>query len=107
MNTRLAKETRDLLPLLVGSLLLISAPYLIWQIGDTGLGYAALGLACAVMGGSSFGNEFHHRTMPLLLSQPIARSVLWREKMLILGAGMLASLVVLVVCLQVCPPLFN
>src|ERR1017187_4858396 len=107
MNTRLAKETRDLLPLLVGSLLLISAPYLIWQIGDTGFGYMALGLACAVMGGSSFGNEFHHRTLSLLLSQPIARSVMWRDKMLVLGASMLASLLVLVVCLSVCCPVLD
>src|ERR1039458_9930277 len=107
MNTRLAKETRDLLPLLVGSLLLISAPYLIWQIGDTGFGYMALGLACAVMGGSSFGNEFHHRTLSLLLSQPIARSVMWRDKMLVLGASMLASWLVLMVCLSVCCPVLD
>ena len=107
MNTRLAKETRDLLPLLVGSLLLISAPYLIWHIGDTGFGYMALGLACAVMGGSSFGNEFHHRTLSLLLSQPIARSVMWRDKMLVLGASMLASWLVLMVCLSVCCPVLD
>ena len=104
MNTRLIKETRDLLPILAGSLLLIAAPYLIFHLNDAGLGYAVLGLACAVMGGSSFGNEFQHRTISLLLAQPIARSVLWRDKMLILGGGMLASLLVLVVCLQVCRP---
>lgn len=104
MNTRLIKETRDLLPIFAGSLLLIAAPYLIFHLNDAGLGYALLGLACAVMGGSSFGNEFQHRTISLLLAQPIARSVLWRDKMLILGGGMLASLLVLVVCLQVCRP---
>ena len=101
MNTRLIKETRDLLPIFAGSLLLIAAPYLIFHLNDAGLGYVVLGLACAVMGGSSFGNEFQHRTISLLLAQPIARSVLWRDKMLILGGGMLASLLVLVVCLQV------
>ena len=104
MHTRLIKETRDLLPIFVGSLLLIAAPYLIFHLNDAGLGYAVLGLACAVMGGNCFGNEFQHRTISLLLSQPIARSVLWRDKMLILGGGMLASLLVLVVCLQVCCP---
>jgi len=51
-----------------------------------------------VMGSSSFGNEFQHRTLTLLLSQPIPRSVIWREKMLVLGAGMLASLAVLLGC---------
>jgi hypothetical protein len=104
MNTRLIKETRDLLPIIVGSVLLIALPYLLLHIGDAGLGYAALALGCAVMGGSSFGNEFQHRTISLLLSQPIARSVLWRDKMLVLGAGMLASLVMLVLCLHTRPP---
>ena len=47
------------------------------------------------MAGSSFGNEFQYRTFSLLLSQPIARSVVWREKMLVLGAGILASLAAL------------
>ena len=56
------------------------------------------------MAGSSFGSEFQHRTLSLLLSQPIARSVVWREKMLVLGAGMLASLVALLVCLAVAAP---
>ena len=53
------------------------------------------------MAGSSFGSEFQHRTLSLLLSQPIARSVIWRDKMLVLGAGMVASLAVLVGCLAV------
>jgi hypothetical protein len=104
MNTRLIKETRDLLPIFAGSPLLIAVPYLIFHISDAGLGYAILGLACAVMGGSSFGNEFQHRTLSLLLSQPIARSVIWREKMLVLGAGMLSSLAALLVCLAVRRP---
>jgi hypothetical protein len=104
MNARLIKETRDLLPIFVGSLLLIAAPYLIWRGWAGDLGCVVFGLACAVLGGSSFGNEFQHRTLSVLLSQPIARSVMWREKMLILGGAMLASLLVLVVCLLVCSP---
>ena len=84
MNARLIKETRDLLPIFAGTLLLIVVPYLIWRDRAGNLGCIVFGLACAVLGGSSFGNEFQHRTLSLLLSQPIARSVLWREKMLIL-----------------------
>ena len=49
--------------------------------------------------GCAFGNEFQHRTLSLLLSQPIARSVLWRDKMLVLGAGIVTSLAVLLGCL--------
>ncbi len=59
------------------------------------------------MAGSAFGNEFQHRTLSLLLSQPIARSVLWRDKMLVLGAGMVASLAVLLVCLAVSGPVID
>ena len=61
-------------------------------------------VACVVMAGSAFGNEFQHRTLSLLLSQPIARSALWRDKMLVLGAGMLMSLAALLVCLAVSRP---
>jgi ABC-type transport system involved in multi-copper enzyme maturation permease subunit len=105
MNTRLIKETRDLLPVFAGMLPLIVVPQLIWPLA--GFGYLALGVACVVMAGSSFGNEFQHRTLSLLLSQPIARSVIWREKMIVLGAGMLASLLVLMLCLQVRWPGFD
>jgi hypothetical protein len=35
----------------------------------------------------SFGAEFQERTWPLLLSQPLKRSTLWREKFLVVGAG--------------------
>jgi ABC-type Na+ efflux pump permease subunit len=78
-------------------LTLIVVPYLICPAGE--FGYIVLGLACVVMAGSSFGNEFQHRTLSLLLSQPIARSVIWRDKMLVLGAGMVTSMAVLVACL--------
>jgi len=35
----------------------------------------------------SFGTEFQHRTLPLLLAQPLGRSRIWAEKMLVLVAG--------------------
>ena len=102
MNARLFKETRDLLPIFAGTLPLIVMPQLIWP--PAGFGYVALAVACVLMAGSSFGSEFQHRTLSLLLAQPIARSVLWREKMLVLGAGMLASLAALLICLAVRRP---
>jgi hypothetical protein len=98
MSTRLMKETRELLPTFIGTLLAIVVPYLIWHGSAEGFGYLAFGVGCALLGGCSFGNEFQHRTLTLLLSQPISRSVQWRDKMLILGAGVAASLVVLLVC---------
>src|ERR1019366_3181955 len=105
MNTRLIKETRDLLPIFAGTLPLIVVPQLIWP--PAGFGCFALGVACVLMAGNSFGSEFQHRTLSLLLSQPIARSVVWREKMLVLGTGMLASLVALLVCLAVRRPVID
>src|SRR5262245_54104244 len=42
----------------------------------------------------SFGNEFQHHTMPLLLAEPISRVQIWREKLVVmLIAVMSASLV--------------
>jgi len=104
MNARLMKETRELLPIFIGTLLLIVVPCLIWPFEAGPFGYLALALGCAVLGGCAFGNEFQHRTLSLLLSQPIARSVIWRDKMLVLGGGILVSLTVVLVCLRgYCP----
>jgi hypothetical protein len=105
MNARLIKETRDLLPMFAGTLPLIIVPQLIWP--PSGFGYLALGVACAVMAGNAFGMEFQHRTLSLLLSQPIPRSVIWRDKMLVLGAGMATSLAVLLGCLVVSRPVIE
>ncbi|MCX6915636.1 MAG: hypothetical protein NT167_21760, partial [Verrucomicrobia bacterium] len=104
MKARLIKETRDLLPFFAGALLLIVAPFFIWHNGVYSIGSFAFGLACAVLGGCSFGNELHYGTLSLLLSQPIARSVLWREKMLVLGAGIVLLMAALVVLVRLsCP----
>jgi ABC-type transport system involved in multi-copper enzyme maturation permease subunit len=39
----------------------------------------------------SLGNEFQHRTLPLLLSQPVSRKTIWREKWLVLIAAIASS----------------
>jgi len=103
MNERLLKEARDLLPMFAGVLLLIVAPFFIWHQGVYSIGMFACVLGCVVLAGSSFGNEFQHRTFSLLLAQPIERSVLWRDKMLVLGTGILLSLAVMMACLQAYP----
>ena len=102
MNARLIKETRALLPMFAGTLPLIVVPQLVWP--EAGFGYLALGVACVMMAGSAFGTEFQHRTLALLLAQPIPRSVIWRDKMLVLGVGLATSLVALLVCLAVSHP---
>ncbi len=87
MNTRLIKETRDLLPVLAGAVLITFLPYVIW--GHAAANYAPVifALTCAILASASFGGELQHRTLGLLLSQPVSRSVIWLEKMLVLGAA--------------------
>jgi hypothetical protein len=101
MNARLLKETRALLPMFAGTLPLIVVLQL---MEPTGIGAVAFAAACIVMAGSIFGTEFQHRTVTLLLSQPVARSAIWREKMLVLGAGIMASLAALLICVAVSAP---
>ncbi len=98
MKVRLLKETRELLVVLIGTPLLIVVPFLLHGANAAPFGIVAFALGCLILGGWAFGNEFQHRTLALLLSQPVSRSVLWRDKMLVLGAGTGASLVVVVVC---------
>jgi len=102
MNTTLVKETRALLPMFGGALLLIALPFLIWGAKAAEFGVVAFGLGCVVLGACSLGNEFQQRTLSLLLTQPISRTVLWRDKMVVLGAAIATSLAVLVVCQRVC-----
>lgn len=104
MHARLIKETRELLPIFGGTLLLIVVPYFIWGGDAEAFSYLVSGLGCVILGGWSFGNEYQHRTFGLLLSQPIPRSVLWRDKMLILGGSLVASLAVLWGCLEASGP---
>jgi hypothetical protein len=102
MNARLIKETRDLLPFAAATVLLIVMPCLILKHNHAeaagAFGTFAFGLGCAIMGGVSFGNEFQRRTFSLLLSQPIPRSAIWREKMLVLGGSLLLSLAAIWLC---------
>ncbi len=103
MATRLIKESRELLPVLVGTVVLMAAPRMVWPQQTEATGMAtifAFGLGCAVMGALAFGSELQHRTLGLLLSQPIRRSVLWREKMLVLAVGMAVSFGVAAACLN-------
>jgi ABC-type transport system involved in multi-copper enzyme maturation permease subunit len=51
--------------------------------------------ALVIATGLSFGVEFHHRTLPFLVSQPLPRTRIWSEKMLaltaIVGSGALMA----------------
>src|SRR6266404_2824933 len=58
----------------------------------------ALFTSLILMAALSFGTEYQQRTLPLLLSQPVERSRLWKEKMLVeFGAIAAITLCLLVV----------
>jgi hypothetical protein len=101
-GTRLYKEVRDVLPMVAGALLTIILPGLIWRRAEGEFAYLIFGLGCALMAGHCFGGEFQHRTLPLLLSQPVPRSRAWRDKMLVLAAGILGNLAVLICLARFC-----
>ncbi len=82
MRQRLTKEYRALrLPWLVG--LAAGLAMLDHRAQDYAI-VAAVGCV-ALLAAMSIGNEFQHRTIALLLSQPCPRRTLWREKLLVLA----------------------
>jgi len=107
MNPRIAKEFRVLLlPWSVALAMAIVIPYFVIAVrvneGGAFLNFI-LGLLCFALFSSllaiaayPLGTEFHHRTLPLLLSQPIPRTVLWKHKLIASSVGISSALLVLV-----------
>jgi hypothetical protein len=95
MNTkRIVKEARPLLwPWCVvacaGALPLINPRYALGEI--SGLAFL---LGIPLLAALPFGNEFQNRTLSLLLSQPISRMEIWREKLSIAAIGVLSTALV-------------
>ncbi len=87
-RVRLWKEARALLPMWAAMAGLIAVPFLLPQKQPMDFAIPAYWLGCALLGSVCMGQEFQHRTMGLLLSQPVSRRRLWWEKMVSLGAAM-------------------
>ena len=94
-NTRLRlwKEARALLPTWAAMAALIALPFLLQHELPMDFAIPAYWVGCALLGPVCFGQEFQHRTMGLLLSQPVSRRRLWWEKMFVLGVAMFGLLV--------------
>ena len=80
-TTRMLKEARPLFwpwcaVILAGVLPLAHQPQLIGWISPIGF-FLGIPLLAAI----PFGDEFQHRTLSLLLSQPIGRMEIWGEKL--------------------------
>jgi hypothetical protein len=100
MNPHLIKEFRALLSpwsfAMATAILMPLANFLIAvQVIDDGVFVNFLsGLVVFVffssllaIAASPFGTEFHYRTLPLLLSQPISRSLVWKHKLIAASTG--------------------
>lgn len=96
---QLAKELRPLLLPWLGAVVAGSLVALRPLIDGVGLEsllvaivlYGFLG-GLALVAAVTFGEEFQNRTLPLLLTQPVRRSRLWNQKMMILAAALVSAL---------------
>src|SRR5260221_9358338 len=82
-RSRIAKEFR---PLLLPALVALVAVFALEEEGIRGFAVIVLVGSIGLMAALVFGQELNQRTMVLLLAQPVGRWVLWREKLLPLGA---------------------
>ena len=90
---RLLKEARPLLwPWVIAALASPAALYTSDEMGSN-IRVILLCASVALLAALPFGAEFQQRTLPLLLSQPLERWRLWREKFSVLAFGGAALLV--------------
>ena len=87
MTAQLRKEARALAPAWAGTL---AAVAVLGSRGE-GLAWFSYCCGCALLGGLSFGHELQHRTLPMLLTQPVSRAAIWRDKVLVLAAALLTA----------------
>src|SRR6516165_12145873 len=102
-NVRIVKEARELVPILGGVSGAIVVPHLVWGANAQPFGYFVYALGCVMLAASAFGNEVHHRTISVLLSQPAPRGLMWREKTGIAACAVSTALAVILVCGVVWP----
>jgi hypothetical protein len=93
-TTRILKEARPLFwpwcaVVLASALALLHPPR--WILG---ISSAGLWLGVLLLPSLAFGNEFEHRTLSLLLSQPVSRMEIWREKLAATVAGVASAVLI-------------
>jgi hypothetical protein len=95
-TTRILKEARPLFwpwcaVVLPGGLGVVRPLHSIAWIGRVGFF-----LGMPLLASLAFGSEFQHRTLPLLLSQPIRRTDIWGEKLSVTLAAVLSAVLVFI-----------
>src|SRR5579859_578286 len=94
-STRIVKEARALLKPWCGVVILCALPmfHISRTLSETSLVFGFLGIPMLAI--LSLGNEFQQRTLSLLLSQPISRMEMWREKLGVTVVAVLSAALVL------------
>ncbi len=87
----IAKEFRALLPIWVATMAALVAAFLWRRNSFSDLGLIGYGAGVVAIGAHAFGHEYGHRTLPMLLVQPVTRWRLIAAKYLTAGA-LLATL---------------
>lgn len=90
---QIVKEARALLPLWAGTMVALAAAFLWRERSYSDLGMIGYVFGVVSLGAHAIGHEYHHRTLPMLLAQPVARSRVFAAKFLVL-AVMLATIAV-------------
>lgn len=93
MKAQIAKEMRSLRPFWLVAAALPLLPLLLVKGSDQPWWCVAGFLAgCVLLGSASFGSEWNHQTMDLMLVQPVSRRSLWRDKMQVLALALVTVL---------------
>ena len=89
----IAKEVRALLPLWAGTMMALAAAFVWRERSYSDLGLVGYVFGVVSLGAHAVGHEYSHRTLPMLLAQPVPRWRLFAAKFLVVLA-MLATIAV-------------
>lgn len=101
-TVRLKKEVRALFWPWCATLLSGASPIVLPHRYGEPLSFISFFIGVPLLAMLSLGNEFHHHTFTLWLSQPLSRTELWAEKMIVmfpavLSAGLVSGVVMFLV----------
>jgi hypothetical protein len=106
-TTRMLKEARPLFWPWCAVILAVALPLarpFYWALGVWQIGWF---LGVPLLAALVFGNEFQHRTISLLLSQPVGRTKIWGEKLTVAFVAILSAALVSALSLRLAAAQFD
>ena len=91
---RMRKEARALFWPWCAVVVAGAAPLIVAHSYSEPLSFVSFFLGVPLLATLALGNEFHHRTISLWLTQPLSRTQLWREKVVVMAPAVLSAGVV-------------